>query len=113
MKLSYANTARGVRLSLAGEVDGSRCACLEHFWQRRAAGTFDEIEVDLHAVDALDGAAVATLVNLFRASLAAGARVILEAPPQMLAHTLYKCGLLDPERGITLRAPRTEEPYAG
>jgi ABC-type transporter Mla MlaB component len=113
VKLSYAITARGVRLRLAGELESRRCACLEHFWQRRTAGPFGEVEVDLHAVEGLDGPAVATLVNLIRASLAGGARVILEAPPQMLAHTLYKCGLLSAEHGVTIRAPRTEEPYAG
>ena len=41
---------------------------------------------------------------------AAGARVILRNCPQMLAHTLYKAGLL--RRGdIVLESVREEEPY--
>lgn len=62
----------------------------------------DELELD-------SGARVAAKVDELRA-LAAGRRVVLRNCPQMLAHTLYKAGLL--RRGdLVLESTREEEPY--
>lgn len=65
--------------------------------------------LDLVELDTGTGAELAALVDELRAR-AAGAGLILRNCPQMLAHTLYKAGLL--RRGhIVLESVRDEEPY--
>ena len=59
-------------------------------------------------LDTEDGVAVAELINLVRALAARVERLTLDSAPQMLAHTLYKVGMLEDGR-IRLVAPRTEE----
>ena len=64
-------------------------------------------------VDSIDSPGVAQMVKLLRRNIDAGARVVLDTPPQTLAHTLYKIGLLEPGQGVAVENARTEEPYAG
>jgi len=65
--------------------------------------------LDLAELELDSGGAVAAKVDELRA-LAAGGRVVLRNCPQMLAHTLYKAGLL--RRGdLVLESSRDEEPY--
>mgnify|MGYP001241450061 CR=1 FL=1 len=65
--------------------------------------------LDLAELETGTGAELAATVDELRAR-AAGARVILRNCPQMLAHTLYKAGLL--RRGdIVLESVREEKPY--
>ncbi len=64
---------------------------------------FGDLELD-------DGSAVAEAVNVLRALLAQ-AHVVVRNAPQMLAHTLYKTGMLRGER-LALETPRQEEPSA-
>ncbi|MBA3550043.1 MAG: hypothetical protein H0T76_26490 [Nannocystis sp.] len=74
--------------------------------ERRA----DNAEVlDLAELETGTGAELAATVDLLRAR-AARTPLILRNCPQMLAHTLYKAGLL--RRGdIVLESVREEEPY--
>ncbi len=72
--------------------------------------------LDLEDVDADDGPALARLVSELRARAAAlraqGDVLVLRHCPQLLAHTLYKAGVL--ERGeleLELETVRNEEPY--
>ena len=62
---------------------------------------FDELELD-------DGSAVAETINVLRALLM-HSRVVVRNAPQMLAHTLYKTGMLRDAR-LALHTPRVEEP---
>ncbi|NVB37210.1 hypothetical protein G6O69_05165 [Pseudenhygromyxa sp. WMMC2535] len=57
-----------------------------------------------------DGPAVAAWVDHLRAIAQTHGRLRVHACPQMLAHTLYKVGILRGGR-ITLVAVREEEPY--
>jgi len=73
-----------------------------------APKTMSEI-LDLAELDTGTGAELAATVDELRAR-AAGTRLILRNCPQMLAHTLYKAGLL--RRGdLVLESVRDEEPY--
>ncbi len=67
--------------------------------------------LDLAELETGTGAELAATVDELRAR-AAGTRLILRNCPQMLAHTLYKAGLL--RRGdlvLELESVREEEPY--
>jgi anti-anti-sigma regulatory factor len=65
---------------------------------------FDDLELD-------DGSAIAEAVNALR-ELSLSAPVVLRNAPHMLAHTLYKIGMLRGTR-LALETPRHEEPNAG
>lgn len=66
--------------------------------------------VDLDDVEADSAAEVLAVVDRLRARLAAGERLRVRNCPQMVAHTLYKAGLLLDGR-LELESAREEEPY--
>ncbi len=66
--------------------------------------------LDLEELELEDGPSVAAMVDELRRRAAAGARIILRNCPQMLAHTLYKAGILA-RKEIELESYREEEPY--
>lgn len=66
--------------------------------------------IDLDDVDADDAATVGRIVDELRAAAKGGRRVIVRNCPQMVAHTLYKAGILA-RREIELESYREEEPY--
>ena len=94
-------------VTVAGEVDAAAAEGLLTGIQRVV--TPGRLVLDLAELELTDGVAVAIAVDAVRALAAARGAVELRSAPQMLAHTLYKCGLLSGER-ITLHAPRVEEP---
>lgn len=65
----------------------------------------------LDEVDDPEAEAIAEMVRLLGTLTALGIECEVLSPPQMLAHTLYKTDLM--RRGVTIRGPRDEEPYAG
>ena len=65
--------------------------------------------LDLSEWETGTGAELAAMVDELRAR-AAGTRLMLRDCPQMLAHTLYKAGLLRSGH-IVLESVREEEPY--
>jgi len=80
---------------------------LEHDVRALADGD-GTIHLELDELELDDGSAVAEAVNALRRLLEHG-KVVLHHAPQMLAHTLYKTGMLEGER-LRLEAPRVEEP---
>jgi anti-anti-sigma regulatory factor len=72
--------------------------------------TDDVDELDLSELELPTGAAVAAMVDELRARAAAGRTVVLRGCPQLLAHTLYRTGLLRSGR-LVLASWREEEPY--
>jgi hypothetical protein len=70
----------------------------------------DVVRLDLIDEEADDPIALANRIDELRVLLEAGCRVELANCPQMLAHTLYKVGLLR-ERRIVIASMRNEEPY--
>lgn len=67
------------------------------------------LRLDLGELELRDGVAVACAIDGLRAALARTGRVHLRQPPQMLAHTLYKIGMLDLGT-LSLEDPQAEEP---
>lgn len=67
-------------------------------------------ELDLDDLELDEGVEVARWIDRIRALLRAHGRVRVRACPQMLAHTLYKTGMLRDGR-VELIAVRNEEPY--
>lgn len=65
------------------------------------------IDIDLEDLELDDGSAVVEAVNAVR-DLLLHAPVVLRRAPQMLAHTLYKAGMLQEGR-LELVLPREEE----
>ena len=110
MKLRHEITGPGqIQAWLSGDLEVSSCTCLENFWELRVA-EHPVIDVELSETDVVDGKGVAVFTTLVRDSLRDGRRITLRNAPQMVAHTLYKVGLLEDER-LTLVDPREEEPY--
>lgn len=65
--------------------------------------------LDLLELDLDDGVAVVEAVNAVRTLLGHHTALTLHHAPQMLAHTLYKIGLLEDGR-LLLISPRVETP---
>jgi hypothetical protein len=70
----------------------------------------DVVRLDLADEDADDPLALANRIDELRVLVEAGCTVELANCPQMLAHTLYKAGLLRGGR-IVVATMRAEEPY--
>ena len=111
MKLFHDLRDDGVHARLEGELETASCTCLRNFWELRLAG-HARIELDLSGAEVGDGQGVAELVGLVRDALQAGRTVVLRASPQIVAHNLYRVGLLT-HPGLTLHDTRQEEPYGG
>jgi len=71
----------------------------------------DVVRLDLVDEEADEPIALANRIDELRVLVEAGCRVELANCPQMLAHTLYKAGLLR-DRRIVIASMRSEEPYA-
>jgi len=71
------------------------------------AGSAQRLELELDELELCDGLAVAEAVNALRA-LSERAPLVVWHAPQLLAHTLYKAGLLHKGR-LELEAVRDEE----
>ena len=71
------------------------------------AGSARRLELELDELELCDGLAVAEAVNALRA-LSERAPLVVWHAPQLLAHTLYKAGLLREGR-LELEAVRDEE----
>lgn len=69
-----------------------------------------EATVDLADVDGDQSAELLAIVDALRSLGEGGAAVTVHACPQMLAHTLYKAGLLAAP-WLRLASVRDEEPY--
>lgn len=67
--------------------------------------------LDLGEVEIEDGPALARLVTSLRRRAERGGPIVLTRCPQMLAHTLYKAGVLGAGR-IRIESMREEEPHA-
>lgn len=97
-------------VQVTGDLDSAECNCLQAFWDCHVPDDLAKLELDLAELDSMDGESVAVMVNLIRQAVDGGAAVRVVRAPQMLAHTLYKIGMLIPT-GVELVEPRVEEPY--
>jgi anti-anti-sigma factor len=111
MKFRHQTRGDTLYVELAGDLVSADCNCLRSFWECHVGDDLPAIEIDMTAVDSMDSESVAVLTELVRDHVATGAEVTLHQAPQMLAHTLYKIGLLD-HAGLTLVDPRSDEQHA-
>jgi anti-anti-sigma regulatory factor len=99
-------------IRVEGEVDAAVAATFAQALVRDVGTlTAGEATITLELEDLVleDGAAVAEAVNALR-ELGRHTRVVVRHAPQLLAHTLYKTGMLRSQR-FELAEPRQEEPY--
>lgn len=113
VKIEHQLRGDDVRVEIHGELSGDNVECLTTFWHKHLAGGAGEIRLELGDFDIEDASAVARVATLIREGMEGGQRFVLVAPPQMLAHTLYKVASLRRDEGLRIIDPRQEEPYAG
>ena len=77
---------------------------------RALSGGTSRIELDLDELELDDGSAVVEAVNALK-ELLQEADLVVRHAPQMLAHTLYKTGMLRGGR-LILESPRREEAHS-
>lgn len=111
LERSVAREGGRLRLTLAGALRGAEA--LAGWPPAEALGGLERVELELGELEAEDGAAVASLVDLVRRLSAAALRVELRCAPQMLAHTLYKAGLLRDGRVRLAGEREPEQGYPG
>lgn len=75
-------------------------------------GAIQEMEVDLSDCDADGAMPLLEAINLVRGWLRQGVAVTLHGAPQLLAHDLYRVGLLLPGSRLHLDEPRNEIGYS-
>ncbi len=101
----------GERLVVEGTVpSGSGAAFANALLQagRGVVVAWGSLEIDLLDLELQTGVTVAETVNAIRALTEWHNEIRLHSAPQMLAHTLYKAGLLE-EGDIQLVDPREDE----
>ncbi|MCA9622837.1 MAG: hypothetical protein KC731_27650 [Myxococcales bacterium] len=98
-------------ICIEGSVDASNARAVAQAIPQDVRALADgdgTIHLDFEGLELDDGHAVVEVVNALRTILEESAVVIHHAP-QMLAHTLYKTGMLRGTR-LSLEEPRVEEP---
>lgn len=105
-RFTLAWDASSRRATATGEVTETEGAALASALAALGPGP---LTLDLGELDLLDGVAVAEAINGLRGALARCGTLRLRGAPQLLAHTLYKVGMLE-AGGISLEDPRADEP---
>lgn len=97
-------------LRVEGELSGQEAAALEPALLA-AERTLPPgaLVLDLDELELVDGVATALAVTAVRRLLACRGALVVLAPPQMLAHTLYRVGALEDGR-LRVEHTRSEEP---
>lgn len=113
MKLREHQQGAHQTIAIAGRVEGGSCNCIEAFFACRVDPEAERIELALDEVDEIDALGIAALTRELATLRANKTKITISDAPQLLAHTLYKAGMLQEPNPIILRDPRAEEPYAG
>ena len=95
---------------LSGELNEENAAEVDEAFRNLSVASHDATVLDMSALDITDGVGVTTMINAIRHLLERTNKVIIIAAPQMLAHNLYRVGMLADSR-IELVDIREEEPY--
>lgn len=99
------------RITVGGSIDATVAEAFGEVFEHDVRALADGdgiIHLELDELELDDGSAVAEAVNALRRLLTHGP-VVLHHAPQMLAHTLYKTGMLQGDR-LQLETPRVDEP---
>lgn len=93
-------------VAVSGELDAGNARLLLPLLESQGA----IIQLDLAELDIEDREATLAAVDAVRRLLADAGQLTIRHSPQILAHTLYRVGLLE-SPGLRLIEPRQEEPY--
>jgi len=69
------------------------------------------LECDLNDLEIIDSEGANAAIDVIRLLLQRTPHLFLRHAPHILAHTLYRIGLLETGSRLTLLEPREEEPY--
>lgn len=75
-------------IEIAGEIDSSKCHCVQSFWDCHVPDSAAGLRLDLRRLDAIDAEGVRQLSVLLTRQLELGARVAVLGPPAALAEAL-------------------------
>lgn len=98
---------RGAAVALEGELRGAEAEALGTALAGLEARS--ELTLELTELELADGVATALAVTALRALLARVGTLTLVGAPQMLAHTIYKVGMLG--GALRLVEPRSDEGF--
>lgn len=101
---------QGETISLAGELAASDATLLEA-WFHHLDLQQPLSCLELGELDISDGVAATHMINIVRLLLSRADRITLSGAPQLLAHNLYRAGMLYDGCAITLDGMREDEPY--
>jgi len=99
------------RIFVEGELSEENAVEFEADFRALPLESAGTIILDMSAFDIADGIGIATAINMLRYLLERGEKLIIIAAPQLLAHNLYRVGMLEANSRIALLAMREEEPY--
>ena len=101
----------GERLVVEGQVppgSGEAFADALRDAARNVMVAWGTLDLDLFDLEIEDGVSMAQTITAIRDIQAWHPRMVLHGAPQMLAHTLYKVGMLE-DGALVLREPREDE----
>lgn len=82
MRLRHTQTDDEIRLQVVGDLLGSKCQCLEHYWYRYVQPQHRSIIVDLTATSQVDAEAMQAIDLLIREASQLGQTVqVLQSDP--------------------------------
>ncbi len=96
-------------IGVEGEVGERGVAALAEALDLASQAFSGPLTLDLGGLEIADGVAMAELITALRVLLARHGRLLLSPAPQLLAHTLYRVGLLEDGR-LSVGALVSEEP---
>ena len=101
---------QGSTLVITGDLAARDAEKLEQWFQQLPTQNTPQ-SLELGELEIIDGVAATHMVNLVRLILERNGVVTLSGSPQLLAHNLYRAGLLYEGCAIQLIDMREDEPY--
>lgn len=96
--------------AIEGELDRHNVAALND-WYRTIVTVQGQHTLELAGLEILDAAGSTAAIECIRQLLRCSSTLTVTHAPHLLAHTLYRIGMLEPGSRLSLVAPRQEEPY--
>jgi len=93
-----------------GDIDSESAVSL-YRWCEGLPVSDTPLECDLSDLEVVDSAGANAAIDVIRQLLQRSPHLFLRHAPHVLAHTLYRIGMLETGSDLTLLEPREEEPY--
>jgi anti-anti-sigma regulatory factor len=98
-------------ISIEGELCEENAAEVDEAFRSVSVASNGTTVLNMSAFDVMDGVGVTTVINAIRSLLERTQKIMIIAAPQMLAHNLYRVGMLAANSRIELVDMREDEPY--